>query len=44
MYSPIDEEAMEKYESLRKKKGKKKGSVLPPKNKGLPPLGQEGKI
>jgi hypothetical protein len=42
MYSPIDEEAMEKYDSLRKQKSKKKGAVIPPKNKGLPPLGKEG--
>ena len=44
MYSPIDEEAIHKYAVLKKEKMKKKGKVIPPKTKGLPPLGKEGKI
>jgi hypothetical protein len=45
MYSPIDEEAMEAYEELKKKKSKGKGKNKggPPKTKGLPPLGASGK-
>lgn len=47
MYSPIDEEAMEKYATLKKQKTKKTSNPVKSKavvqNRGLPPLGVEGK-